>query len=172
MTQTGDVVASSDGLVLPDADAVVRLVAKRSYCTLATMSERGFPHSAGVVYAFHEGVLWTGTLRSSRKARNMAVQPRVHVNVPVRRVPVGPPCTIAFAGTARLLDPQDDEVQRLVRQGALKAVTSHGELDLDGICMVRITPRGAWHTYGIGMSLWSFVRDPLNAAGRVDFPPS
>ena len=150
--------------------AATRAVAKRSFCTLATASDASRPHVAGVLYSAVGTTLYVSTLRDSRKARNVAANPRVAVTVPVRRLPVGPPSAVQFQGTARILDNDDPEVRELAAAGRLKAISGHGELELDGGCVLRITPGRRLVTYGLGMPLLRFLRDPLNAAGAVDLP--
>jgi len=155
----------------PTLEQVDRAIRRRSFCTLATVSPAGRPHAAGVLYAYAEGALYVSTQRDSRKARNIAANPAVFVWVPVRRVPVGPPSGVQFAAEAELLDNDDTEVRRLAAGGLLKAITGHGELELDGGCFVRIAPGPTIHTYGIGLPLHRLIRDPLNAGGRLVRPP-
>jgi nitroimidazol reductase NimA-like FMN-containing flavoprotein (pyridoxamine 5'-phosphate oxidase superfamily) len=158
----------------PSAEHVLRpeqvlpVLAKRSFATLATTSPAGFPHVAGVLYGATGSTLWVSTLRSSRKARNVAENPKVAVCVPVRRLPLGPPSSVQWQATAEVVDLEDPELRRLADAGELKAVTGHGELELPGGCFLRITPRGRVHTYGLGMSLPAFLKDPLAAAGHAD----
>lgn len=149
-------------------DQVLPVVAGRSFATLATTSAAGFAHVAGVLYGTDGATLWVSTLRSSRKARNVAENPRVAVCVPVRRLPVGPPSSVQWQGTAEVVGLDDPALRRLVDRGELKAVTKHGELDLPGGCFLRITPNGRLHTYGLGMSVLAFLKDPLAAGGHVD----
>jgi Pyridoxamine 5'-phosphate oxidase len=141
---------------------------KRSFCTLATTSVDHRPHVAGVLFVAVDGVLYVNTLRSSRKARNIAANPGAFVCVPVRRVPVGPPSSIQFAATVTILGLDHPDTKRLVQSGALKSITSHGELDLPGSCFLGITPNSRMHTYGLGMPLHRLIRNPLEAAGLAD----
>ncbi len=152
----------------PDPAAVVAALAKRSYAVLGTVSPAGHPHTAGVLYQAVGTTLYTSTMRNSRKARNIEANPKVAITVPVRRLPVGPPSAIQFQGTATVVDLDDPELRRLAAQGDLKSVTGHGELDLPGGCFLRIEPGRRLQTYGLGMSLVSLIRDPLNAGGIVD----
>jgi hypothetical protein len=154
----------------PAFEQVERAIRRRSFCTLATATPAGRPHAAGVLYAYADGALYVSTMRGSRKARNVAANPAVFVSVLVRRLPVGPPSSLQFAALAEILDNDDADVRRLAAEGRLKAVTGHGELDLDGGCFLRITPGTTIHTYGIGMSLIRLVRDPINLAGTVRRP--
>ena len=59
---------------------------------------------------------------------------------------------------------------RLLADGALKAISSHGELDLPDSCFVRIAPAATVHTYGLGLPLRRLIKDPLHAGGRVERP--
>ncbi|HEX6425550.1 MAG TPA: pyridoxamine 5'-phosphate oxidase family protein [Acidimicrobiales bacterium] len=152
----------------PDPAKVARAIARRSFCTLATTSPSGRPHAAGVLYALADGALYVSTLRTSRKARNIADNPRVGVVIPVRRLPVGPPSSVQFQAVAEILEVDDPGVRRLADAGRLKAITGHGELDLPDGCVVRITPPRRVLTYGLGMPLRRLVRDPLDAAGAVE----
>jgi hypothetical protein len=151
----------------PTFEQVDRAIRRRAFCILATTSPAGRPHAAGVLYAYAEGELYASTLRESRKALNIAANPAVFVSLPVRRLPVGPPSSVQFAATGQVLDNDHPDVRRLAGQGLLKAVTGHGELDLEGGCFLRITPGRTIHTYGIGMPLHRLIRDPLNAGGVV-----
>ncbi|HEY8526030.1 MAG TPA: pyridoxamine 5'-phosphate oxidase family protein [Acidimicrobiales bacterium] len=159
--------ASPAGPRLVDRDLVVKAIGRRSFCFLSTTSPGQRPHAAGVLYAADGTTLYVSTTRTSRKARNIAANPHVGIVVPIRRVPVGPPSSVQFQGRAEIVDPGDPEFRRLHREGRLKAVTSHGELDEPDGCFVRITPTGRIHTYGLGMSLIQLARDPLHAAGVV-----
>ena len=151
-----------------DAADVLATVGRRSFATLATVSPAGHPHSAGVLFALDGAAFYVSTFRESRKARNVAAEPRVALTVPVPRMPFAPPGTVQLQGRAEVLDLDHPDVLAGAESGALKAVTRHGELELPGGCFLRITPTGRLHTYGIGMSLLQYLRDPLGAAGHAD----
>lgn len=147
-------------------------MAKRSFATVATTSPLGQPHVAGVLYAMDQTVdhidLWFNTMANSRKARNIAANRRVAATIPIRRLPVGPPSTIQFQATAEVFTAESPEVVDLVAAGGLKSITGHGELELDGSCFIRLKPNRRLHTYGLGLSLWKLIRDPLSAGGAID----
>lgn len=156
---------------LPVADpalgaTVRKAVAARSYGTLATTSSAGRTHAAGILYALADGCLWISTHRDSRKARNVVENPRVALTVAVRRLPVGPPASVSLQGLATVVGLDDPEVVALAAAGALRRITSHGELELDGGCFVKVALPRRVPAYGLGMSLRELLRDPL-AAGRV-----
>ncbi|MEZ5406637.1 MAG: pyridoxamine 5'-phosphate oxidase family protein [Acidimicrobiales bacterium] len=152
----------------PTLALVERAIGRRSFCVLGTVSPAGRPHAAGVIYTSVDDDLWVSMDRSSRKARNIAANRHVHVQIPVRRGPVGPPSSIQFAATAELFGPDDPEVRRLMAQHRLKKVTGHGELERPDAALVRIRPDRVLHTYGLGLSLLKLIRDPLRAGGRVE----
>jgi hypothetical protein len=152
---------------------VLDALAARSFMTLATASSGGIPHAAGVSYALAERgddlsdlTLYVNTMRSSRKARNVAATGRAAIVVPVRKVPIGPPFTIQFQADADVVALTDPEIVGLVDAGRLKAVTSHGELDEPDGCFIRLRPRGRIHSYGLGVSVIALARDPLHVGAR------
>jgi hypothetical protein len=158
---------TSPATVDPTLGRLVRgVVRKRSFAVLATSSPDGRPHAAGVLYQVADGHLWISTLRSSRKATNASRNPRVALTIPVRRLPLGPPASVQLQASAEVVDLDDAQLRRLAVAGALKKVTGHGELDLPGGCFLRLALPARVPTYGLGMSLWSLIREPL-AAGRV-----
>lgn len=148
-------------------DAVESALTSNTFCMLATASAENRPHVAGVLYAIVGRHLYINTDESSRKARNIADTGRAAVCVPISVAPGGPPFTASFQGSAELLPNDHADVARLVGDGSLAAITSHGELERPGTCMVRITPLGRIATYGIGVSEEQLEADPLNAFGSV-----
>ena len=156
--------------VHPDADAVERAISRRSFCTLATVSATDWPHAAGVLYEAVGTTLYVNTLRTSRKARNIAANPRVGVSIPIRRLPIGPPSSVQFQARAAILDNDDPVIVTLLTNGQLRSITGHGELDNPRGCFLRITATGRINTYGLGMSLRQLLRDPLNAGGSIELP--
>ncbi len=153
----------------PDPAMIRRQIAKRSFAMLSTVSPAGVPHAAGVLYELVDDALYVNTLRTSRKARNVAGSQRVAVAIPVRRMPVGaPPSAIHFQSRASLVAVDDPTIVDLVARGRLRSITGHGELDHPDGCFVRIELPRRLHTYGLGMSLTTLARNPLAAAGVVE----
>lgn len=151
--------------------ATERVLEKQSFCVLATGSAAGVPHSAGVLYQWVDGRLFISTATGSVKARNVRETARAAVTIPVRRAPLIPPACVQVQGRARLLATDDPMIQALAAAGTLKRITSHGELELADGCFIEVTPRGRLSTYGIGMSLLTFLRHPLEAARAVEIAP-
>ncbi len=136
---------------------------------LATASAENRPHVAGVLYALVGRDMYINTDESSRKARNIAETGRAAICVPITVAPDIPPFTASLQGTAELLPNDHADVTRLVGDGSLAAITSHGELERPGTCMVRITPVGRIATYDIGVSEEQLEADPLSAFGSVQW---
>lgn len=148
------------------ATRVRRAIRSRSFAMLSSVSAAGFPHAAGVAYVPVDDDLYVHTMRSSRKARNIAADDRVGVVIPVRKLPVGPPFTVQFQGRADIVAMDSPTIRPLLDAGTLKKITSHGELDAADGCFVRIRTTGTVHTYGIGVSALAVARDPINNGPR------
>ncbi|WP_214369772.1 pyridoxamine 5'-phosphate oxidase family protein [Pseudonocardia sp. H11422] len=149
--------------------AVADAIAGNTFCALATSSADNRPHVAGVLYALVGRDLYVNTDTTSRKARNIAENQRVAVCIPVQVDPQAPPFTASLQGTATVLQNDDPEIVRLVADGRLAAVTSHGELERPGTCFIKISPGRRVATYGIGVSEEEFAADPLSAFGSVEW---
>ena len=169
-TALTDSAASASGPAPADPELqakILRTIDTKSFCTLATTSDAGFAHAAGVIYDAVDGTLWFHTMRNSRKARNIAANHRVGVTIPFRRLPMGPPFTIQFQATARIVELDDPEIAALVERGELKPITGHGELEMPGSCFVAVEPRGSINSFGPGAKLLDLIRDPLNSGART-----
>ena len=152
-----------------DADLgrlVARAVRRRRTAVLATASLIGRAHSAPVLYEVAGGDLWISTSLGSRKATNVAANPAVAVTIPVRRLPLGPPSAVHFQTTAALVGRDDADLRALVDDGSLRRITSHGELDLEDGCFLRLSLPRRVPVYGLGMSIRRLAAAPLEA-GRV-----
>jgi hypothetical protein len=106
-------------------------------------------------------------MRSSRKALSIAANPHVAVVIPFRKLPAGPPYTVQFQGTARLVSMNDPEVIDLIAAGELKTVSEHGALDEPDGVFVRIVPNATVHSYGLGANPIDLIRDPLHTGART-----
>ena len=146
---------------------VRKVIASKSFVTLASTSPAGRPHVAGVIYDSSDGALWVHTMRSSRKARNIDANPHVAICIPFRKLPAGPPYTVQFQATARVVEMDDSEVVGLIRAGRLKTVSAHGALEEPDGVFVRIVPNGTVHSYGLGANPVDLVRDPLHTGART-----
>ncbi len=146
---------------------VRKVIGSKSFATLATTSPAGRPHVAGVLYDEAGGALWVHTMRSSRKARSIAANPHVAVCIPFRKLPAGPPYTVQFQATARLVEMNDPEVVDLIAAGELQTVSAHGALEEPDGVFVRVVPNGTVHSYGLGANPIDLIRDPLHTGART-----
>ncbi len=153
-----------------DPEEILRIIGKRTFANLATVSPGGSPHTVGVLYAAVGRDMYVSTEVGTRKARNIAHDQRVAIAIPVRRIPIGPPMLIHFQTTAELIPTDDRRIRSLHEAGDLEKVTSHGELELADGCFVKIPIPSRIHTYGLGLSLYRLVRDPLSAVGITHLP--
>jgi len=149
--------------------AVEAAIAGNVFATLATSSADNRPHVAGVLYALVGRDLYVHTDETSRKARNVAETGRAAVCIPIDAVPDGPPFTASLQGQAELLAIDHPDIAKLVDDGSLAAITSHGELERPGTCFVKVTPGRRVATYGIGVSPDELAADPLSAFGSVEW---
>lgn len=145
---------------------VLATLAKRSFLTLSTVSPKGRPHSAGVVYEWVDDALWVHVATTSRKARNIAATPHAGVTVPFRKLPVGPPFTIHFQAAAELIAMDSGEAVELLEAGRLQSISSHGELDMPEGSFLKLTPRGWIHSFGVGVKTLDLIRDPIGSGPR------
>lgn len=142
---------------------IQRVLRRCSYCTLATSSAANQPLVAGVLYVAVDGDLYVSSLRSTVKVRNITVNERVALCIPVRRYPIGPPFSLNLQGNAEIRSIDDPEISEHHRAGRLKRITSHGELKDPDACVIKITPRERVATYGLGVGLRALLKDPLHA---------
>ena len=168
MTTAHTTVEPAPTMFHPDPEAIRRAIERRSVATLATVSAIGRPHAATVLYQYVDDAVFVSTHRDSRKARNIVDAGVAAMTIAVRRLPIGPPASIQFQSAASVVATDDPEITRLAAAGHLDRITGHGELDLDGGCVLRLTLPDRILTYALGMSLWRVIRDPLGAAGEVD----
>lgn len=163
---------SAETRLAVDPDEVLRIIHKRAFANLGTVSPGGWPHTVGVLYAVVGRDMYVSTETGTRKATNIAHDQRVAIAIPVRRLPIGPPALIHFQTTAELVRTDDRRIQGLIEGGELDKVTSHGELNLPDGCFLKIPIPSRIHTYGLGLSLYRLIRDPLSAVGITHLPAS
>jgi hypothetical protein len=167
-TITAPVTANT--LLAMDPEEILQIIAKRSFANLATVSAGGSPHTVGVLYAAVGRDIYVSTELGTRKAKNIAHEQRVAIAIPVRRLPIGPPMLIHFQTTAEMIPTDDRRIRSLLDAGDLEKVTSHGELELADGCFLKIPVPSRIHTYGLGLSLYRLIRDPLSAVGITHLP--
>lgn len=145
-----------------------RALVKASFAVLSHVTPSGEPRSSGVVYWANAHRLYVAVATDSWKAKQIAVNGRVAVTVPVRRggllsllLPI-PPAVIGFHGTATVHPAGSPEARStLSGLGSLLPPESR-----DSAAVVEIVPEGEFVTYGLNVPLRK-LRDPAAAQGRA-----
>ncbi len=151
------------------SDLVWNEIANRNFAVLSYVTPHGEARSAGIVYVVRNRKLYIQVANDSWKAKYIRRNPNVALNVTIpKRIPFIPwikipQATIAFRGTARMIDAQDADDDVLA---ALTGATRHDADDLTDLCIIEVTPGGHFATYGVGVSLLD-MRAPEKARGRV-----
>lgn len=116
---------------------------------VATASADGAPHVAVVAPVLEGDVLWIFTLRSSRKARNMAANPRISLMW-------RPGAEIYLTADAELVDEADDKARLWARADLpFDPAGFFGTPGNPAFVLVRVTPRRAVVMGPSGRSVWS-----------------
>lgn len=148
---------------------VWQAIEKEMFAVIGMVTARHEARTAGVVYLTQEGKLYVGTGRDTWKARHIRQNPHVSVTIPIaKRIPFMPwvkipAATITFSGVARVLPAADasPELLRAIFRGIADDPARVAES-----CLIEVTPRGEFITYGVGVSLMQ-MRDPAQARGRA-----
>lgn len=146
-----------------------RELAKASFATLATASDRNRPHVVGIRYALIDGQFYMVVHDPSIKVRNIRMNPHVAVSVPVRKVPFFPPYSIQFQGIAEVLALDDPHIRSLIEANAFKRISTRKDLEKPGQVAIRITPGTRVSTYGFGFSPLQIIRDSASAMRSIEW---
>lgn len=152
--------------------AVRRVIARKSFCALATSSPASRSQVSGLLYAAVGLDVYLLTGSDTVKVRNIRQNPRVAVCIPVRTFPFAPPMVVQYQGTAELLAIDDPAIVPLLRAGRLKKITGLGALELPGAVFVRVRPGRRITSYGIGVPILSLIRDVSSGVRIVEVPSS
>lgn len=165
---------------VPTFEAVERVLRKRRFATLATVTGDGRAHATGVVYAMSPPGeplrVYVTTNARNKKVANIRANHDVAFVVPLSRAVVTllPPACIQFQGTAEVVDGTDEGALRAFGStwfGRTILKTEHRIVAGGGrICFLRIEPDAVLFTYGFGMSLLALRRHAGEGASRVQVP--
>jgi PPOX class probable F420-dependent enzyme len=124
--------------LLPWSWAEERLVSSRNYWVVSLCPD-GSPHAMPVWGVWHAGALWFSSSKQSRKARNLAADPRCTVTVEDAMNPV------IVEGTAELVT-EPEALARLLALENAKYTTNYTIelLDPDINSALRVRPRRAF----------------------------
>jgi general stress protein 26 len=149
-------------------------IRKHNYGILSTITKEGMPHSTGIMYAVSvkEDIpfsLYFVVDKKTKKARNIEANPNVAFVIPVPHRFLGfvlPPNLIQFKGTATIVTLDEKIKSAFSKSIALREVLkSSSPSDTDFIKMV---PSSPIHTYGIGLSSLSLIRNFEGASSKVE----
>lgn len=150
-------------------DLVWGEIQKRLFAVLSYVNPKGQARSAGIVYVVRDRVLYVGTGKDSWKAKHIALNPNVAINVTIpKRIPLMPwikipDATIAFSATASVRLMRETEPR--IIQALMKGMADQEEIVAES-CMLVIRSTGHFVTYGVGVPLLD-MRDPEKARGRA-----
>ena len=144
-------------------------IERRHFAVLSYVTPASEARSAGIVYVVINHKLYIRVAADSWKAKHIRLNSKVALNVTIHKsVPLMPwikipQATIAFKGTAAVIEAAGADEQLL---SALRTATGHDGPDLAELSVLEVTPAGHFLTYGVGVSLLD-MRDPEKARGRV-----
>ncbi len=160
---------------------VKRELCRRNFAVLATASDNGRPHAAGVNYgvsgADQNLIIYVMTRSHLQKARDIARNPQVALVIPLRRWLLWflPPATIQLRGQAEILDGADANgvavFQRFwMGRRILRAYDAERQRGETRICFLKIVLDPTISTYMVGASILH-IRSHMEAgAARVTLP--
>jgi len=156
---------------------LIRLIAKRNFCVLATQGLHG-PHVAGVGY-FARGLdMYIPTSANTTKARNVRRDPRVavHISVPWPLVPA-PPKSIQFRGRAEILSINDPDANEALERGSLvmrrvfRRLLERSDTATWGESIwIHVRPRKRIETFMLGVPSTTIFRDEKKVMLHFDVP--
>lgn len=140
-------------------------IERNNFAVLGMVTARHHARTVGIVYVIDDQRLYIGAGRGQWKTKHIAQNSAVSMTIPIaRRIPLLPwiripAATITFPGSARILE--KDQLD-----GTLFERLYRHDSDRSGWCAIEVTPRQAFITYGIGVSLWA-MRSPDRSRARV-----
>ena len=154
-------------------ELVWKEIERRLFAVLSYVTPSCEARSAGIVYLARGGKLYVQVASDSWKAKHIRRNPNVALNVTIpKRVPLMPwlhvpQATIAMQGTARVLDAE--QIDPTILDGLGQTAAHDPERGVQ-LCIIEVSPKGHFATYGVGVSLLA-MRDPTKARGRVAVGP-
>ena len=142
---------------------VERLLRRKNFGVLTTITPEGKPHSIGVVYAVSPSTepfcIYLITRPVLKKARNIQNNPNTSFVVPFPHhvFSIIPPACVQFEGKATLV-PIDNSIALKAFQKAivLRRSMMHS-IYLGESTFIRIVPDDKIFSFGIGATIWQFL---------------
>jgi hypothetical protein len=144
-------------------------IRRNLFAVLGMVTAAGEARTVGIVYVVQGETIYIVTGKDTWKARHIAANPEVSLTIPIaKQIPLLPwikipAATITFAGTATLQDTEDASPEIL---HALFRGIEQERSRLEEMCLIAVTPKGDFVTYGMGVSLLQ-MRHPEQARGRA-----
>ncbi len=142
---------------------------KEIFGVVGMVTAKGEARTVGIVYVVRDRKLFFCTDAGAWKTKHLRNNPNVSMTVSIaKRIPFLPwikipAATITFSGMARVLSLS--EVPTEIPDTLLKDLEGADEIR-QGCCIIEITPKGDFITYGVGVPLKT-MRKPGEASGRV-----
>lgn len=156
-------------------DDLTKLIAKRTFCTLATQGLHG-PQISGVGY-FADGLdLYIPTSMKTAKARNIQRDSRVAVHIPVPwpLIPA-PPKSIQFRGRAEMLPISDTSANAALEHSSMmmrrvfRRLLEQADTAVWGDPVwIRVRPVGRIETFMVGVPMFTLFQDESKAMLHFD----
>ena len=138
-------------------------IEKWPFAVLSFVTPSGESRSAGVMYKVKDRAVYVLTGPNTWKARHIRSNPNVSMTVTIQRLPIRikmvPPAVITFSGTAEVLDMAD--VDDDIREALTRGID-----EMPDMCAIKVTPKGNFVTYGIGVPAMT-MRHPEQSLARV-----
>lgn len=151
------------------SEQVWQEVRRNLFAVLGMVTPAGEARTVGIVYVVQGQTIYIATEWDTWKARHIAANPEVSLTIPItKQIPLMPwfkipAATITFSGTATLQDATDASPEVL---HALFRGIEEERSKIANMCLIVVTPKGDFVTYGVGVSLMT-MRHPDQARGRA-----
>ena len=156
-------------------DNIERLIRRKTFGILSTVSTKGFSQSTGVLYGVSQSdefCLYIYTYGSYRKTQNIKNNPKVSFVIPFphhffRFVPAN---TIAFQATAEIIPIDNLDANHAFRtHRVLKMMIDDSEPD-SGTLFLKLRPGKRLHVYGLGNSILELRKSHETGNYDVEIP--
>lgn len=156
-------------MVTLTSEQVWEEIRRNLFAVLGMVTAAGEARTVGIVYAVQGKTIYIVTGKEAWKARHIAHNSEVSLTIPIaKQVPLLPwikipAATITFAGTAALQEAEDapPEILRALFRGIEEERSKIADT-----CLIVVTPKGDFVTYGVGVPLLQ-MRHPEQARGRA-----
>ena len=147
---------------------VEKMLHKKNFGVLTTITPEGKPHSVGVVYAVspldEPFCVYLITRSILKKARNISNNPNVSFVVPFPHYVfrIVPPACIQFQGKAELIPIGNPAAIKLFHTSIVLQRSFRHSLNLGESTFIRIVPDNKIFSFGIGANIWQFLLGSRN----------